>query len=87
MHQRGQAEAAKEDRTAGAAFRSGETSVARLRRLVVKTIASAALARVDYVDVLDADTLGEIKTVGKNCVFALAVFFGKTRLIDNLWLK
>ena len=72
---------------AAVAFRDGEKNAAKLRSLVLKKIATAPLARVDYVDVLDAESLGEIKTVRKNCVIALAVFFGKTRLIDNLWLR
>ena len=72
---------------AAAAFRAGEKSTAKLRALVFKNIAAAPLARVDYADVRDADTLAEIKTARKNCVIALAVFFGKTRLIDNIILK
>ena len=72
---------------AQAAFRGGEKRAGKLRALVLKKIAAAPLARVDYVEVRDADTLGEIKTVRRNCVIALAVFFGKTRLIDNLWLR
>ena len=72
---------------AEAAFRAGETRPARLRALVLKKIATAPLARVDYVDVLDADTLGKIPSARRNTVIALAAFFGKTRLIDNLWLK
>ncbi len=72
---------------AAAAFRDGETRAAKLRTLVLKMIAAAPLARVDYVDVRDADTLDAITAVRKNCVIAVAVFFGKTRLIDNLWLK
>ena len=72
---------------ADVAFRAGETRPASLRALVLKKIAAAPLARVDYVGVLDADTLGKIKSVRRNCVIALAVFFGTTRLIDNLWLK
>ncbi len=72
---------------AAAAFRDGETRAAKLRTLVLKMIAAAPLARVDYVDVRDADTLDAITAVRKNCVIAVAVFFGKTRLIDNLWLR
>lgn len=69
------------------AFRGGETSAARLRQLVVKTIRSAPLARIDYVEIADADTLQPLAKVRKNTVIALAVFFGNTRLIDNLWLR
>lgn len=71
---------------AEAAYRKGETSAARLRRILLKTIATASLARVDYAEVRDA-SLAKRQTVGRGSVFALAVFFGKTRLIDNLWLK
>jgi pantoate--beta-alanine ligase len=69
------------------AFRRGETSAARLRRLVVKEIETALLARIDYVEIADADTLQPLAKVRKNSVIAVAVFFGNTRLIDNLWLR
>ncbi len=69
------------------AFRRGETSAARLRRLVVGKIKTSPLARIDYVEIADADTLQPLSKLRKNTVIALAVFFGKTRLIDNLWLR
>ena len=72
---------------AAAAFRDGEKSAAKLRALVLKKIAAAPLARVDYVDVLDAASLAGVKTATRDSVIALAVFFGKTRLIDNLLLR
>ena len=69
------------------AFQRGETSAVLLRRLVIRKIGSAPLARIDYVEIADADTLQPVSKVRKNTVIALAVFFGKTRLIDNLWLR
>ena len=72
---------------ASAAFTAGETSAAKLRRLLLKTIATAPLARLDYAEIADADTLRPVREVRRNTVLALAVFFGKTRLIDNLWLR
>ena len=72
---------------ASAAFKAGETSAAKLRRLLLKTIATAPLARLDYAEIADADTLRPVREVRRNTVLALAVFFGKTRLIDNLWLR
>jgi pantoate--beta-alanine ligase len=72
---------------AESACRRGETSAARLRRLITKTIATAPLARIDYVEIADADTLQPIEKVRRNSLLAVAVFFGKTRLIDNLWLR
>lgn len=46
------------------------------------------LARIDYVDILDAKNLHRIKSIGTGqIVIALAVYFGKTRLIDNILLR
>ena len=72
---------------AAAAFRKGETSAAKLRQHILKTIATAPLARVDYVEIRSADSLTDVKQATRNTVIALAVFFGKTRLIDNILLK
>ena len=50
----------------------------------LKTFLTAApLARLDYVEFFDAETLVPVKTVSRGTHMALAVFFGKTRLIDN----
>ena len=54
--------------------------------LAQKVINEAHLARIDYVEVADAETLKPIEIVGANSVLLLAVFFGKTRLIDNIRL-
>lgn len=72
--------------TAAAAFEAGETSATKLRRLLVKTLATAPLARLDYAEIADADTLRPVGEVRPGTVLALAVFFGGTRLIDNLLL-
>jgi pantoate--beta-alanine ligase len=55
-------------------------------QLIRATIGAAPLARIDYVDLVDADTLQPIESVKPNSLFAVAVFFGKTRLIDNIVL-
>ncbi len=72
---------------AEAAWRRGETSAARLRALLLREIARAPLARMDYAEVADGDSLRPVKKAAPNTVMALAVFFGKTRLIDNLLLR
>ena len=66
--------------------RSGETSAARIVSAVRETIERAALARIDYVDLVDIETLRPIETVREDSLVAVAVFFGKTRLIDNILL-
>jgi pantoate--beta-alanine ligase len=63
-----------------------ETSAARIVSAVRETIEQALLARIDYVDLVDAQTLQPIEVVRQNSLVAVAVFFGKTRLIDNILL-
>ena len=72
---------------ARAAFLAGEKRAVKLRALILKSIATAPLARADYVEIADADTLQPVTMAGRNNVLALAVFFGRTRLIDNLLLR
>jgi pantoate--beta-alanine ligase len=64
----------------------GETSAARIVSAVRETIEQAPLARIDYADLVDAENLQSIDVVRPNSLLALAVFFGKTRLIDNIRL-
>jgi pantoate--beta-alanine ligase len=54
--------------------------------LAQRVINEAQLARIDYVEVADAETLKPVEILGKNSVLLLAVFFGRTRLIDNIRL-
>jgi pantoate--beta-alanine ligase len=49
-------------------------------------ISEAPLARVDYVELVDAAMLQPVEMAGPDAVLLLAVFFGKTRLIDNVRL-
>jgi pantoate--beta-alanine ligase len=66
--------------------RAGETSAARIVSAVQGTIGQAPLARIDYVDLVNAQTLQPIEVVSQNSLVAVAVFFNKTRLIDNILL-
>jgi pantoate--beta-alanine ligase len=67
-----------------AAKDSGKKSAKDIVDLTRKIISEAPLARIDYIDLVDADTLRPIELPGPNSLLALAVFFGKTRLIDNI---
>jgi pantoate--beta-alanine ligase len=67
--------------------RGGETSAARIVSVVRETIGQAPLARIDYVALVDAKNLQPLDVVRPNSLLALAVFFGKTRLIDNILLS
>jgi len=69
-----------------AAKDSGKRSSKETVDLARKMIDDAPLARIDYVDLVDAETLQPIEFVKPNSLLALAVYFGKTRLIDNILL-
>jgi len=66
--------------------RAGEISTARIIGAVRARIGQASLARIDYIDLVDAENLQSRETAEPNSLLALAVFFGKTRLIDNIRL-
>jgi pantoate--beta-alanine ligase len=51
-----------------------------------EAIATAPLARIDYVELVDEKTLHPMTQVSSDSLLALAVYFGKTRLIDNIRL-
>ena len=65
----------------------GQKSVRELIDVAKGVIASANSSRVDYISIVDADNLQPLETLRSSAVIALAVFIGKTRLIDNLRLK
>ena len=69
-----------------AAANSGKKSASDMVAIAQEVINQAPLARIDYVEVADAETLQPVEIVGANSVLLLAVFFGKTRLIDNMRL-
>jgi len=69
-----------------AAANAGNKSARKIVDLVSKVIGEAPLARIDYVELVDAETLQQVETVRPNSLLALAAFFGKTRLIDNIRL-
>ena len=72
---------------ARAAYEEGERSATRLTELVSSAIEREPLVRIDYVSVNDAETLARLdKLDDRPAVISLAVFIGKTRLIDNLVL-
>jgi pantoate--beta-alanine ligase len=65
---------------------SGERSVSALIAAARKAIDTASLARIDYLEIVNAETLQPIEIVQANSRMAVAVFFGQTRLIDNIAL-
>jgi pantoate--beta-alanine ligase len=70
-------------RLVGRGKRSADAVVSAARSV----IATASLARIDYLEVVNAETLQSITAVGPDSLIAVAAFFGQTRLIDNLRLS
>ncbi len=71
-------------RQAKIAAKEGERNAAKLAAVVRRTIETEPLAQIDYVAVVDNETLAPVERIGENAVLiAAAVRFGKTRLIDN----
>lgn len=70
---------------AAALFADGERQAAALCELVSVGITKAG-GNIDYVVVMDRDTLRPLTTIDRPAVLAVAAFFGKTRLIDNVFL-
>jgi pantoate--beta-alanine ligase len=71
---------------AKAAVKSRGVPTARLKADLAEFMTAAPLGRLDYVEFFDPKTLAPVKTVKRGAHMALAVFFGKTRLIDNAQL-
>lgn len=65
------------------AHAAGERRAAELSGLVRRMIEAEPLARVDYVEIYGLPDLTDIELVDGPALLALAVRFGKTRLIDN----
>jgi pantoate--beta-alanine ligase len=72
---------------AASAYENGERDGTRLLELVRSTIAAESLARVDYISLNDAETLAPLERIAdRPALLSLAVYLGKTRLIDNMVL-
>jgi pantoate--beta-alanine ligase len=69
---------------AAAAFSAGEREASRLRDLLSNQLKQEPLAQTQYVSVADPETLDELEGQVTRALLSMAVFIGKTRLIDNV---
>lgn len=65
---------------------SGEKDTKKIANIIVETIKKEDLAKIDYIEILDFDTFERIELIENDVIIALAVYIGKTRLIDNFIL-
>ena len=73
-----------------ALIEDGEREAAKVKQRIEEVIAQEKLARIDYVEIVDFSDITPIEKLdhakGKEVLCAIAVFIGKTRLIDNfIW--
>jgi pantoate--beta-alanine ligase len=72
--------------TAQAAFEKGERNPEGLCKIVVDILAGEPLARIDYVEIRSIPNLDPVEIIDQPVLLATAVYFTKTRLIDNVVL-
>ncbi len=72
---------------ANEAYKKGETDTKTLTKLIVDNITTMPLANIDYVSIYSYPALQEIQKIESPAIIAVAVWFGKTRLIDNTLLE
>ena len=68
-------------------IKEGENNPAKIIAKIKEDITSKDRAKIDYISILNSKTLEELKTVRGDVLIALAVWFGKTRLIDNMTIR
>ena len=73
--------------TTKSAYERGERNADALRKIMSDVLASEPRAQTQYVSVADYDTLEELETVTGKALLSMAVYMGKTRLIDNFVLE
>ena len=67
-------------------YEAGERNAEKLRRKMKEVLESEPRAQMQYVSCADYDTLEELAVIKGKTLLSMAVFLGKTRLIDNFVL-
>ena len=73
-------------RAVQAAALEGEQDAAKLIELARAEISAEPLARVEYIEIVDRDTIAPVTTVDTERRMAVSIWFGDTRVIDNIAL-
>jgi pantoate--beta-alanine ligase len=64
----------------GAGIIDAQKIIAQMRKIIT----AAASAKIEYIEIVDTETLCPIKKIDRPALVALAVRIGRTRLIDNI---
>jgi pantoate--beta-alanine ligase len=69
------------------AYARGERDANRLRQIMLDILEAQPLANPQYVSCADPITLQELETISRGALLSMAVYVGRTRLIDNTVLE
>lgn len=61
----------------------GERDASKVVSIITESLQTEPLARIDYVEVVDFENIQRVETISGETLVAIAVYIGKTRLIDN----
>lgn len=64
-------------------IKAGEKDTEKIKNIIASVINDEPLARIDYVEIVDSLTLKQVDEICNTVLVAIAVYIGKTRLIDN----
>lgn len=67
--------------------KSGETDCEKIIEAMKRNIEGEPLAKIDYVKIVDEKTMQQIQNLDRPALCAMAVYIGKTRLIDNFFTR
>ncbi|MEJ2049919.1 MAG: pantoate--beta-alanine ligase [Calditrichota bacterium] len=74
-------------RMAGKMLTSNRSSVEEIRNQISEKIQMGSSIRIDYIAIVDPETLEPLEKLQSHMLIALAVYVGKTRLIDNVLIE
>lgn len=66
------------------ALLSGENDAEKIKEIIKNELNLEPLAKIDYVEIVDAESLEDVNVIKNRILIPIAVYIGKTRLIDNL---
>lgn len=64
-------------------LKNGERDARKIKEFILNQLNKEPLAKIDYVEIIDSDSLESVDIIERNILIPIAVFIGKTRLIDN----
>lgn len=67
-----------------ALIEQGEKSAEKVKEVITESLKTEPLARIDYVEVVDFENIQRVDNITGETLVAIAVYIGKTRLIDNI---